>query len=73
MRSPEFKELTRGVLIQLKKYNIEWCKVLNYPLGPTDKFGGWVAENFLGFLRISNWFYSLLLHLKEKKDLSILN
>jgi hypothetical protein len=73
MRSTEFKELTRGKLVQLKTYNVEWCKILNYPQGPTDKFGGWVAENFLGFIRISKWFYSLLQQLKEKKDLSILD
>ena len=64
----EFKSLTVGILDQLKLYNIEWCKVLQYPNNSLDKFGGWVAENFLAFIRISPWFYSLLYILKVSKE-----
>ena len=31
-----------------------------------EKFGGWVSENFLGFCRILDWFYVLLIRLPEE-------
>jgi hypothetical protein len=52
----------------LKLYNVEWCKILQYPYTSTDKFGGWVAENFLALVRIAPWFYTLLYELKEAKE-----
>jgi hypothetical protein len=67
LQSTEFKTLSVGILDQLKLYNIEWCKVLTYPYSSSDKFGGWVAENYLAFARIAPWFYSLLYELKESK------
>jgi hypothetical protein len=73
LRSNEFNELAKGTLDQLKTYNLEWCRIITYPHGSSDKFGGWVAENFSGFVRVSNWFYSLLMQLKDKKDMSILD
>jgi hypothetical protein len=68
LQSTEFKNLSGGILDQLKLYNIEWCKVLMYPYTSTDKFGGWVAENFLAFIRIAPWFYTLLYEMKESKQ-----
>jgi hypothetical protein len=68
MQLTEFKSLSVGILDQLKLYNIQWRKVLQYPYSSTDKFGGWVAENFLAFIRISQWFYTLLYQLKETKE-----
>lgn len=68
MQSTEFKSLSVGVLDALKLYNIEWCKILQYPYSSTDKFGGWVAENFLAMVRLSPWFYTLLYELKEPKE-----
>ena len=65
--------MTKGKLDQLESYNLEWCKIIQYPQGSSDKFGGWVAENFLGFIRISSWFYSMLTQLKEKNDLRLLD
>ena len=59
-QATDFKESSKGILDQLKLYSLDWCKCLLYPNTSTDKFGGWVAENFLGFVRISQWFYSLL-------------
>ena len=68
MQSTEFKSLSVGVLDALKLYNIGWCKILQYPYSSTDKFGGWVAENFLAMVRLSPWFYTLLYELKEPKE-----
>ena len=65
-----FKESTKGILDQLKLYSLDWCKILLYP--STDKFGGCVAENLLGFIRISTWFYSLLNHLKQAEQVLVL-
>lgn len=48
----------KGILGKVKEFNVEWCKMLEYPT--TDKTGGWVSENFLGMARIGNWFYSML-------------
>jgi hypothetical protein len=68
MQASGFKEISKGVLDQIKLYCLEWCKILQYPYNSSDKFGGWVAENFLGFVRISNWFYSLLHELKKTRE-----
>ena len=68
LQSTEFKSLSVGILEQLKLYNVEWCKILTYPYKSTDKFGGWVAENFLALIRIAPWFYSLLYELKASKQ-----
>jgi hypothetical protein len=63
LQATAFKESTKGILDQLKLYSLEWCKILIYPSIYT--LGGWVAENFLGFIRISTLFYSLINHLKQ--------
>ena len=60
MWSSKFKDSTKGFLDQLKVYSLDWCKILLYPNSSSNKFGGWVAENFLALIRITNWFYSLL-------------
>lgn len=67
-QSTEFKTLSVGILEKITQYTLDWCKVLSYPYTSTEKFGGWVAENFLGFIRLSPWFYSLLHLLKEDKE-----
>jgi hypothetical protein len=53
-----FVNKVSGILLQIKKMNIEWCKVLEYPR--TDKTGGWVSENFVAMTRLCVWFYSVL-------------
>ena len=68
LQSTAFKALTTNVLDQVKLYNLTWCKTLPYPKSSTDKFGGWVGENFLSFVRLSPWFYTLLYELKEAND-----
>jgi len=47
-----------GVLESIQELNLNWCKLLPYS---DESFGGWVAENFLGFSRIVVWYYSILL------------
>jgi hypothetical protein len=58
-----FIGMAKTKLLTIKTMNIEWCKILEYPV--TDKFGGWVSENFLAMTRLSNWFYSLLYYLPD--------
>jgi hypothetical protein len=47
-----------GKLKVIKKLNIEWCKILEYPT--TETIGGWVSENFTAMARLRMWFYSNL-------------
>lgn len=61
-----FLSMARKKLMTIKSMNIEWCKILEFPV--TDKFGGWVSENFLAMTRLSNWFYSLIHFLPESKN-----
>ena len=56
LQSTAFKVIANNVLDQLKLYNLTWCKTLR------------VAENFLAFVRLSPWFYTLLYELKEAND-----
>jgi hypothetical protein len=53
-----FLTFTKDVLEPIERMDLDWCKLLKYP--STEKFGGWVSENFLGMSRICTWFYSLL-------------
>jgi hypothetical protein len=61
-----FVNKVSGILLQIKKMNIEWCKVLEYPT--TDKTGGWVSEFFLGMSRIGRWFYGMLNYLDLNEE-----
>ncbi len=45
------------MLEAVQQLQLDWCKVLPYKGG---KLGGWVLENYLGFFRVSVWFYSTL-------------
>ena len=62
----QFVKMVSGILGNIKKLNIEWCKILEYPT--TDTTGGWVSENFLAMGRLGTWFYQMIyfLPLKEK-------
>lgn len=70
-QNSNFVVKTNGILSHIKKMNIEWCKVLEYPV--TEKTGGWVSENFLGLSRIGTWFYSLInfIDINPKHDVNI--
>lgn len=63
-----FLRMTNTVLGEVKSLNIHWCKILEYP--STDKFGGWVSENFLAMSRLANWFYSFVTFLPEADEYS---
>jgi len=58
-----FLDYADGILEPIKDFNLEWCKILGYPA--SDKWGGWVSENFLAMVRISLWFFSLIDYLPE--------
>lgn len=53
-----FLGMAKVKLLSIKTMSIEWCKVLEYPVN--NKFDGWISENFLALIWLSNWFYSLL-------------
>lgn len=42
---------------KLEKLRLSWLKVQSYQ---GDKLGGWVSENYLGFMRVLPWMYSKL-------------
>ena len=54
----QFVKMVSGILGHIKKLNIEWCKILEYPT--TDTTGGWVSENFLAMGRLGTWFYQMI-------------
>ena len=46
-----------GTLCSLRSLNLSWLNILSYEGG---KLGGWVSENYVGFLRVYKWVYSML-------------
>jgi hypothetical protein len=66
-----FVRSVKGLLKGIKKFNLDWCKTIEYSGG---KLGGWVSENYLGFIRVASWFYMQLENLapdvtyEEPKD-----
>ena len=60
-----FLSYTKTILEPIEKMNLDWCKLRKYPL--TDKFGGWVSENYLGMARACSWFYSMIVYLPEQE------
>lgn len=61
-----FLTTSNNILGKVKELNVEWCKILEYP--STDKFGGWISENFMAMSRLAQWFYSLLNFLPESES-----
>ena len=61
-----FLSYTKDILEPIDRMNLDWCKLLKYP--STEKFGGWVSENYLGMSRLCTWFYSLLLFLPQTES-----
>ena len=60
-----FLSYTKTILEPIEKMNLDWCKLMKYPT--TDKFGGWVSENYLGMARACTWFYSMIVYLPEQE------
>ena len=60
-----FLSYTKTILELIEKMDLDWCKLMKYP--STDKFGGWVSENYLGMARACSWFYSLIVYLPEQE------
>jgi hypothetical protein len=60
-----FLSYTKTILEPIEKMNLDWCKLMKYPT--TDKFGGWVSENYLGMARACSWFYSMIVYLPEQE------
>ena len=65
-QNSNFIKLVSGILGTIKKMNIEWCKILEYPT--TDTTGGWVSENFLAMSRLGLWFYSIIEYLPVQEQ-----
>ena len=45
------------MISEIIKLNLHWCKLMSYKEG---SFGGWIAENWIAYLRISKWVYGTL-------------
>jgi hypothetical protein len=60
-----FMRLAENRLNDMVKFGLSWLKILPYK---GDGLGGWVSENFVGFSRISKWFYLILDSVKEDKE-----
>ena len=54
--------LSKDVLDDIADLNVSWCKTQPYN---GEKFGGWVAESYLGFARVFKWFYSSIMDLED--------
>ena len=65
-QNSNFLSIVKSKLSIIKRMNIEWCKILEYPT--TEKTGGWVSENFLAISRLGVWFYSYLFLLPIKEN-----
>jgi hypothetical protein len=61
-----FLSFSKKILDPIERMNLDWCKLMKYPT--SEKFGGWVSENFLGMARTCNWFYALMLYLPEQEQ-----
>ena len=55
LRRQNFIKYTEGILDDVQKLNLCWCKAIKYKSG---KLGGWVSENYLAMARLNKWFYS---------------
>ena len=65
-QNSNFLSIVKSKLSIIKRMNIEWCKILEYPT--TEKTGGWVSETFLAISRLGVWFYSYLFLLPIKEN-----
>ena len=54
-RHSNFKKIANILMEKLISLKISWCKLLPYKEGT---FGGWIAENWISFMRISKWLMS---------------
>jgi hypothetical protein len=60
----QFIKMSAGVLDFVHQLNLSWCRCPPYSRTGTV---GFVSENFVGYKRISTWFYSLLSYLPNKQ------
>ena len=42
---------------EIIELRLDWCKLLAYKDGT---FGGWIAENWIGYIKICKWIYGSL-------------
>jgi hypothetical protein len=61
-----FLSFSKKILDPIERMNLDWCKLIKYPT--SEKFGGWVSENYLGMARACNWFYALMSYLPEQEE-----
>ena len=50
-----FKRITNILIDKIIELKLSWCKILPYKEGT---FGGWIAENWIAFMRITKWLTS---------------
>ena len=52
-----FMRYVNEITKEIEDMKLDWCKVLSYKEGT---FGAWVAENWLGYIKICKWVYGSL-------------
>ena len=50
---------------EIEELRLDWCKLMSYKEG---SFGGWIAENWIAYLRIVKWVYGSLDILIDDKE-----
>ena len=51
-RHSQFKRIADVLITKVSSLKLSWCKLLLYKEGT---FGGWIAENWIAFMRVTNW------------------
>ena len=57
-----FMNHVNDITQEITNMRLDWCKLLPYKNG---KFGAWVAENWIAYLRICKWIYSSIYIITE--------
>ena len=52
-----FKKHVNWMTSEIEDLRLDWCKLMSYKEG---SFGGWIAENWIAFIRLSKWIYGSL-------------
>ena len=60
-----FKDKVNCITKEIEDLRLDWCKLMSYKEG---SFGGWIAENWIAYLRISKWVYGILDILIDDKE-----
>ena len=60
----QFKKLINELLPKVINLKLSWCKLMPYKEGT---FGGWIAENWIAFVRIIKWINPLIARIAKNQ------